>query len=97
IDRLAARGRLFQRAYAQVAMCSPARSSLRSGWRPERTDVWNNLTPVGQHLQGAPPLQEYFHAHGYFTGRVGKVYEGAMSDQFDWDSDDQAPGAPEDS
>jgi iduronate 2-sulfatase len=94
IDRLAARGRRFDRAYAQVASCSPSRSSLLSGWRPERTDIWNNLTPVRQHLQGARPLQEYFRAHGYYAGRVGKIYEGAMSDQFDWDFDDEtaAPG-----
>ena len=90
IDRLAARGRRFDRAYAQVAMCSPSRSSLLSGWRPERTDVWNNLTPVGQHLQGARPLQAYFRDHGYFAGRIGKIYEGAVSDQFDWDIDDEA-------
>jgi len=95
IDRLAARGRRFERAYAQVAMCSPSRSSLLSGWRPERTDIWNNLTPVGQHLQGARPLQEHFHASGYFTGRVGKIYEGAMSDQFAWDLDDEAIAAAE--
>jgi uncharacterized sulfatase len=95
IDRLAARGRRFDRAYAQVAMCSPSRSSLLSGWRPERTDIWNNLTPVRQHLNGARPLQEHFRAQGYFAGRVGKIYEGAMSDQFDWDSDDElvAPSA----
>ena len=94
IDRLAARGRRFDRAYAQVAMCSPSRSSLLSGWRPERTDIWNNLTPVRQHLNGSRPLQEHFRASGYFAGRVGKIYEGAMSDQFDWDSDDElaAPG-----
>ncbi|PYQ54585.1 MAG: hypothetical protein DMF78_05400, partial [Acidobacteria bacterium] len=95
IDRLAARGRRFDHAYAQVAMCSPSRSSLLSGWRPERTDIWNNLTPVGQHLQGARPLQEHFHASGYFTGRVGKIYEGAMSDQFEWDLDDEAITAAE--
>ncbi len=89
IERLAQRGRLFTQAYAQVAMCSPSRSSLMSGWRPERTDIWNNLTPVRQHLQGATPLQEYFHARGYYTARVGKIYEGAMSDQFDWDDDDE--------
>jgi uncharacterized sulfatase len=76
-------------------MCSPSRSSLLSGWRPERTDIWNNLTPVGQHLQGARPLQEYFHARGYFTGRVGKIYEGAMSDQFAWDFDDEAAAPAE--
>jgi iduronate 2-sulfatase len=34
IDRLARMGRLFDRAYAQVAMCSPSRMSLMTGWRP---------------------------------------------------------------
>jgi len=96
IDRLAARGRRFDHAYAQVAMCSPSRSSLLSGWRPERTDVWNNLTPVGQHLQGARPLQAYFRDHGYFAGRIGKIYEGAVSDQFDWDIDDEKARPSED-
>jgi uncharacterized sulfatase len=93
IDRLAARGRLFSRAYAQVPSCSPSRSSLLSGWRPERTDVWNNLTPVRQHLEGAVPLQEHFHAHGYYTARVGKIFEPMFASEFPWDFDDQAvPG-----
>ena len=96
IDRLAARGRRFDHAYAQVAMCSPSRSSLLSGWRPERTDIWTNLTPVRQHLEGARPLQELFHVRGFFTGRVGKIYEGAMSDQFDWDFDDEAAAPGDD-
>jgi uncharacterized sulfatase len=93
LDRLAARGRAFERAYAQVPMCSPSRSSLLSGWKPERTDIWNNVTAVRQHLHGAQPLQEYFHAQGYVTARVGKIYEAAMADQFDWDIDD--PGEDE--
>jgi uncharacterized sulfatase len=96
IDRLAARGRRFDHAYAQVAMCSPSRSSFLSGWRPERTDSWNNLTPVGQHLSGARPLQAHFRANGYFAGRIGKIYEGAMSDQFDWDIDDEKARPSED-
>jgi iduronate 2-sulfatase len=96
IDRLAARGRRFDHAYAQVAMCSPSRSSLLSGWRPERTDIWTNLTPVRQHLDGARPLQELFHGRGYFTGRVGKIYEGAMADQFAWDFDDEAAAPGDD-
>ena len=45
IDRLAARGVRFDRAYAQVAMCSPSRVSMLTGWRPERTGVWQNEDP----------------------------------------------------
>lgn len=91
IDYLAKRGRLFDHAYAQVAMCSPSRSSLLTGWRPERTDVWNNLTPLAQHFVGATPLQEHFHRQGYFTARVGKVYETMFARDVHWDFDDVAP------
>ena len=62
IDRLAARGVRFDRAYAQVAMCSPSRASMLTGWRPERTGVWQNEDPPRP--AGAVPLQELFAAHG---------------------------------
>jgi uncharacterized sulfatase len=91
IDGLAKRGRLFDHAYAQVAICSPSRSSLLTGWRPERTDVWNNLTPLAQHFEGATPLQEHFHSQGYFTARVGKVYETMFARDVHWDFDDVPP------
>ncbi|MEI6539616.1 MAG: sulfatase-like hydrolase/transferase [Planctomycetota bacterium] len=36
MDRLAARGVVFNRAYVQQAVCSPSRTSLLTGRRPER-------------------------------------------------------------
>jgi iduronate 2-sulfatase len=85
IDRLAGRGRRFDRAYCQVAMCSPSRMSLMAGWRPERVDVWNNAQDPWRNVRGAVPLQEHFHANGYFTARVGKIYHGKWNQSSNWD------------
>jgi uncharacterized sulfatase len=89
IDRLAQRGRRFDRAYAQVAMCNPSRASLLSGWRPERTAVWdNNESP---RRPGIVPLQEHFAANGYYTAHVGKIWETRFARQFKWDFSEYVP------
>src|SRR5690349_1963187 len=44
IDRLAARGTLFERAYVQQAVCSPSRSSVLTGRRPDTTQVFDLIT-----------------------------------------------------
>ena len=41
LDRIAAKGTTFDRAYCQQAVCSPSRSSLMTGRRPDATRVWD--------------------------------------------------------
>ena len=91
IDRLAARGVRFDRAYAQVAMCSPSRVSMLTGWRPERTGVWQNEDPPRP--AGAVPLQELFAAHGAVTVSVGKIYHSPAD--FRWDVREENPEVAE--
>jgi len=87
IDRLAARGVRFDRAYVQVSMCSPSRVSMFTGWRPERTGVWTNVDPARP--AGAVPLQEHFAAHGAVTAAVGKVLH--FPGSFRWDLREEHP------
>ena len=42
MERLAAQGTVFERAYCQVALCQPTRASLLSGRRPDTIKVYQH-------------------------------------------------------
>ncbi len=84
MDRLASRGVRFSHAYATVAMCSPSRSAFLLGQRPQTTGIWDNDSVVRP--PGVAPIQEVFHAHGFRTASVGKIYHDPG--QFSWDVND---------
>ncbi len=84
LDALAGRGRRFDRAYCQFPLCNPSRTSLLTGWRPERTAVWGNLRNPAPFVRDAVPLQEHFERNGYLTARVGKIYHSRFEDEFRW-------------
>jgi len=96
IDRLAARGVRFERAYCQFPVCNPSRSSFLTGLRPETTGVLDNRTPLLSKLPAAVTLPRWFRKHGYFTARVGKVFHGrgAMDDPGAWDEALDPRGTP---
>lgn len=74
IDSLAAQAMVFDRAYCQLAVCSPSRNSFLSGRRPDTTKVWNFKTSFRDVGAGWLSLPQWFMRHGYHTAGTGKVY-----------------------
>jgi iduronate 2-sulfatase len=84
LDRLAARGITFNRAYCQQAVCSPSRSSLLTGMRPDSTKVWDLQTHFRKALPEAVTLPQFFKQHGYFVRGMGKIFHPGFDDAPSW-------------
>src|SRR5438034_820492 len=74
IDRLAARGMKFDRAYCNYPVCNPSRTSFLSGKRPDTTGVIDNGTPTRTVLKDAVMMPQFFREHGWLSQKVGKIF-----------------------
>ncbi|MEI9893023.1 MAG: sulfatase [Chthoniobacter sp.] len=74
IDRLAARGVVFEHAYCQVAVCNASRSSLLAGARPDTTKVFDNQHFLRPQMPEVLTLPQHFMNNGWHTVSLGKVF-----------------------
>ena len=92
IDRLAARGVRFDRAYCQWPACAPSRTSFLTGLYPEQTGMIRN---GGDHFRNYYPdlitLPQMFRQAGYFTARVGKIFHYGVPRHIGTDGEDDPP------
>jgi len=84
IDLLAEQGTLFNRAYCQQAVCSPSRTSLLTGLRPDLTKVYDLVTHFRTTVPNVITLPQYFKKQGYFTKSFGKIYHAGLDDSLSW-------------
>ena len=74
IDRLAARGVRFDRAYCQFPLCGPSRNSMLTGLYPNSSGILTNSQIFRQTIPSHISLPQAFRLDGYFAARIGKLY-----------------------
>ena len=100
IDRLAGEGVAFTRSYCQMSLCSPSRSSVLTGLRPNSTGIFDLRTHFRKNLPDVVTLPEHFARHGHATTGFSKIYHlgnhtpGGLDDPQSWTEPSWHPGGP---
>lgn len=84
IDRLAAKGLQFDRAYCQVAVCNPCRASLMTGLRPDNLGVWTLPIHFREAKPDAVTLPQWLRKSGYTAVGHGKIFHNPTPDPQSW-------------
>ncbi len=87
IDRLAARGVVFESAYCNQAVCSPSRNALMTGLRPQSLGIYDLSTNFRQSAPDAVTLTQHFMRSGYRAEGLGKILHvghGNTNDAASW-------------
>jgi len=92
IDRLAQSGVCFTRAYCQLPLCGPTRTSLLTGLRPDTVGVVHNHTHFRAAFPNVVTLPEHFKNRGYHAVTMGKIFHGGLKDPQSWSEPFRVPG-----
>jgi len=91
LDRLAATGTCFLNAYNQLPLCNPTRASVMTGLRPDTIKVYDLDRHFRDEVPAAVTLSQQFMKHGWWAGRVGKIYHYNVPASIGTDGFDDAP------
>ena len=87
IDRLAAQGLQFNRAYVQQAVCAPSRNGVMTGLRPDALGIYDLSTFFRDSVPNVVTLPQHFKNNGYQAESIGKIYHrghGNHDDSLSW-------------
>ena len=74
LERLAAKGTFFNRAYCVSPACNPSRTAILTGLHPSTTGVYGNKDSWRTLVPDAVTLPQYFKENGYSTKGAGKIF-----------------------
>lgn len=94
LDRLAAQGVLFERAYCMVPTCGASRASLMTSIRPAPKRFVTHLAWAEQEAPGLITLNTHLRRNGYFTVSNGKVFHHPTDSAEGWSEAAWRPGQP---
>jgi iduronate 2-sulfatase len=87
IDRIAAMGTVFERAYCMQAVCAPSRNALLTGLRPEVLKIYDLGTNFRKRAPEVETLPQWFKQNGYVSHGIGKIFHvghGNHEDKASW-------------
>ncbi len=87
IDRIAARGTVFTRAYCMQAVCAPSRNAVLTGLRPEVLKIYDLGTNFRKRAPDVVTLPQHFKNLGWQSHGVGKIFHvghGNSEDPASW-------------
>ncbi|NDH86713.1 iduronate-2-sulfatase, partial [bacterium] len=89
MDKLAARGMLFEKAYVNQAVCAPSRNSLMLGIRPQTMGLYDLKTYFRDipAYSNTVTMGQTFQKNGYTAESLGKIFHASLDDKPSWSVD----------
>lgn len=101
LDAFARDALRFDRAYVQIAICSPSRNSFLSGLRPGTTGLRGFGRTIREAVPDVVTLPQHFKQHGYRAVALGKIFHvyaetglGSEDDAASWSEPHWLPQNP---